>query len=214
MPSYILTGTPGAGKTAILRLLELRGYAVVEEAATDVIAVDHALGHDQMSDLPAFIDKIVLLQRHRQAGAPSQNGATIVFDRSPICTLALSRYSDLAPSRLLRAEIDRILAHQVYQPTVFFVRNQGFVRATPARRISFADALRFERIHEDTYTELGFRLVEVPAVPLAIRVALVTQTIERLHPEPSQPSAIAASRSVNVPVGPLPVLDVGGEVGQ
>jgi predicted ATPase len=68
----------------------------------------------------------------------------------------------------------------VYEPIVFFVRNQGFVRPTPARRISFADALRFERIHEDTYTELGFRLVEVPAAPLANRVRLVRQTIERL----------------------------------
>ena len=184
MPSYILTGTPGAGKTAIVRLLELHGYAVVEEAATDVIAVDHALGHDQMSDLPAFIDKIVLLQRQRQrqTGAPSGNGATVVFDRSPICTLALSRYCDVAPSRLLREEIDRILAQRLYQPTVFFVRNQGFVRPTAARRISFADALRFERIHEHTYTELGFRLVEVPAAPLANRVALVKQTIDRLQP--------------------------------
>lgn len=37
MPAYILTGAPGAGKTAILRLLEANGYPVVEEAATDVI---------------------------------------------------------------------------------------------------------------------------------------------------------------------------------
>jgi len=70
----------------------------------------------------------------------------------------------------------------VYQPTAFFVRNQGFIRATPARRISLADALRFERIHEHTYTELGFQLVEIPAAPLTTRVALITQTIERLQP--------------------------------
>lgn len=182
MPSFVLTGTPGAGKTAILRLLELDGYAVVEEAATDVIAVHHALGYDHMSDLPTFIDKIVLLQRHRQASTPAGNGVTVVFDRSPICTLALSRYSDVEPSRLLREEIDRILTQRVYQPTAFFVRNQGFVHATPARRISFTDALRFERIHERTYAELGFRLVEIPAAPLTDRVALVKQTIERLQP--------------------------------
>jgi predicted ATPase len=35
MPSYILTGPPGAGKTAVLRQLEIIGYAVVEEAATE-----------------------------------------------------------------------------------------------------------------------------------------------------------------------------------
>jgi predicted ATPase len=33
VPSYILTGAPGAGKTAVLRLLETSGYPVVEEAA-------------------------------------------------------------------------------------------------------------------------------------------------------------------------------------
>ena len=44
MPSYVLTGAPGAGKTAILRLLEVSGYPVVEEAATDVIALGNALG--------------------------------------------------------------------------------------------------------------------------------------------------------------------------
>jgi hypothetical protein len=39
MPGYILTGAPGSGKTAILRQLELNGHTVVEEAATDVIAL-------------------------------------------------------------------------------------------------------------------------------------------------------------------------------
>ena len=33
MKRYILTGTPGAGKTAILRALETEGFDVVEEAA-------------------------------------------------------------------------------------------------------------------------------------------------------------------------------------
>jgi len=40
MKRFILTGTPGSGKTAILRQLEMEGYGVVEEAATDVIALD------------------------------------------------------------------------------------------------------------------------------------------------------------------------------
>ena len=39
MRRFILTGTPGSGKTAIIRQLELDGFSVVEEAATDVIAL-------------------------------------------------------------------------------------------------------------------------------------------------------------------------------
>ncbi|MDB5359232.1 MAG: hypothetical protein JWO51_529 [Rhodospirillales bacterium] len=44
MRRYILTGTPGAGKTSIVRRLEVLGHAVVEEAATDIIALDQVEG--------------------------------------------------------------------------------------------------------------------------------------------------------------------------
>ena len=46
MRRFILTGAPGAGKTAIVRELEARGFPVVEEAATDVIAREQAAGVD------------------------------------------------------------------------------------------------------------------------------------------------------------------------
>jgi predicted ATPase len=65
-----------------------------------------------------------------------------------------------------------------YAKTVFFIRNQGFVAATAARRISFADSLVFERIHERTYRDLGFKVVDVPAGPLADRVALIRQVVD------------------------------------
>ena len=41
---FILTGAPGAGKTALVRQLERDGFAMVEEAATDVIALEQAKG--------------------------------------------------------------------------------------------------------------------------------------------------------------------------
>ena len=84
MPRYILTGAPGAGKTAVLRLLEVSGYTVVEEAATDVI-----------------------------------------------------------------------------------------------RQISLADSLVFERLHEQTYRDLGFQLTEIPAGPLDERTALIQHAIRQ-----------------------------------
>jgi stage III sporulation protein SpoIIIAA len=44
MKRYIVTGAPGAGKTAIIRQLELDGFSVVEEAATDIHALWQAKG--------------------------------------------------------------------------------------------------------------------------------------------------------------------------
>lgn len=187
MQGYILTGAPGAGKTAILRLLEISGHTVIEEAATDVIALGRALGSEEPWHDPAFIDKVVSLQRHRQDSAVAAGSETAFFDRSPVCTLALSRYLDFTTSHLLACEVDRVLAECVYVPTAFFIRNQGFVQATAARRISFEDSLVFEQLHEQTYRDLGFQLVEVPAGPLAARVELVRRTVEQLQQQPWLP---------------------------
>jgi predicted ATPase len=177
VPSYALTGAPGSGKTAVLRLLEIGGYKVVEEAATDVIALANALGQDEPWRDHDFIDKVIALQRRRQDSVRAAPDAAVFFDRSPVCTLALSRYLGFAPSRLLASEVSRIVAEGTYETTVFFIRNQGFVQPTAARRISFEDSLVFERLHEQAYRDLGFRLVEVPAGPLADRVALIQQTV-------------------------------------
>jgi predicted ATPase len=181
MPAYILTGAPGSGKTAVLRLLETLGYAVVEEAATDVIALRQAQGCAEPWREPSFIDEIIALQQRRQdAARPTAQSATIFLDRSLACTLALSRYLDLPEPPLLGHEITRLLAGGAYEASAFFIRNQGFVQATDARRISFQDSLTFERLHEQAYQELGFQLVEVPAGPLADRVAVILKAVSQL----------------------------------
>ncbi|HEX3963293.1 MAG TPA: AAA family ATPase [Trebonia sp.] len=179
MPSYILTGAPGAGKTAVLRLLETSGYPVVEEAATDVIALGNALGRVEPWHDHDFIDKVITLQRQRQDSLRAAGGATVFFDRSPVCTLTLSRYLGFTTSRLLASEVGRVVAEGWYETTAFFIRNQGFVQPTAARQINFEDSLAFERLHEQTYRDLGFQLVEVPAGPLADRVALIRHAVSQ-----------------------------------
>jgi len=176
MPSYVLTGAPGAGKTAILRLLEIRGHAVVEEAATDVIALGQALGQGEPWSEDDFIDKVVALQRKRQNSARAA-GDAVFFDRSPACTLALSRYLGFPVPTLLADEVSRMAREGTYARTVFFVRNQGFIQTTAARQISFEDSLVFEQLHEQVYRDLGYELVYVPAGPLASRVAMIQQAI-------------------------------------
>jgi predicted ATPase len=179
VPSYVLTGAPGAGKTAVLRLLEASGYPVVEEAATDVIALGSALGRAEPWHDHDFIDKVITLQRQRQDSVRAAGGATVFFDRSPVCTLALRRYLGSTTSRLLDREVSRVVAEGIYEPMVFLIRNQGFVKPTAARQISFEDSLVFERLHEQVYRDLGFQLVEVPAGPLAHRAALIRQTVSQ-----------------------------------
>ncbi len=161
MKSYILTGTPSAGKTAILRQLELDGFGVVEEAATDLIALWHARGVDQPWMEPWFLDAVAALQQQRQIRAASMADTIQFHDRSAICTAALAAFLGAPVTPGLAGELERIQRDAVYEKRAFFIRSLGFVAPTAARRISPEDALRFERIHEETYRKFGFEIVSI-----------------------------------------------------
>lgn len=173
MRRFIVTGMPGAGKTAIIRHLEFEGFSVVEEAATDVIAAEQARGIAEPWMRPSFIDQIVDLQKQRQIRAACQTDEVQFHDRSVVCTAALAVYLGYPFSGLLVRELERIKTEAVYQSRVFLVQNLGFIKPTEARRISFEDALRFERIHEETYRRFGFELVPVGPGEVQDRVRLI-----------------------------------------
>lgn len=174
---WVLTGAPGAGKTAVLQALATRGHDVVAEAATDVIAVLQAQGVDEPWTRADFCDRIALLQRRRQEQPLSPGTRVQVFDRSPLCTLALSRFLGRAPTPALIAEVDRVVRDEIYEPRVFLVRPLGAIEATAARRITYADSLRFEVVHQQVYVEHGFALHHVSVAAVGERAAMVEALI-------------------------------------
>lgn len=179
MKRYILTGAPGAGKTSILRALESMGYAVAEEAATDVIAIEHRRGIEEPWTDPSFLEKILAVQLQRQEERIDPPAPVQVFDRSPVCTLALARWLGLTTPAVVRDALIRLDEERTYERKVFFIRPIGFVEPTAARRINFEDSVRFERVHEEVYQELGYQLIDVPAGPVVERAGLVDKLIRR-----------------------------------
>jgi predicted ATPase len=175
MKRFIVTGTPGSGKTAVIRQLERDGFSVVEEAATDVIALEQARGIAEPWMHPSFIDAVANLQRQRQMRAA---GEVQFHDRSVVCTAALAAYLGYPVSATLLLELERIQAEAVYQRRVFFVRNLGFITPSQARRISFEEALRFEQIHEETYRNFGFEIFPVEPGDVDQRVAAIKAAIQ------------------------------------
>lgn len=178
MRRYILTGTPGSGKTSILQALKHQGYAVVEEAATDIIALEHRRGNLEPWRQPDFIDNIVRLQKQRQMTTATQPHTLQFYDRSPLCTYALSLHLGYPPSPKLLEELERMEREQIYQQQVFFIDHLGFIEPTEARKISFEDSLRFEQIHRETYVAFGYDCLHIAPQPLAERVARITEMLE------------------------------------
>jgi predicted ATPase len=177
MRRFIITGAPGAGKTAIIRQLELDGFSVVEEAATDVIAAAQAQGTVEPWKDPEFIDLIAKLQRDRQIRASYQADEIQFHDRCVVCTKALAKYLGHPFSPFLAGELERVNKEAIYQNRVFFIRNLGFITPTDARRISFEETVRFEQIHEETYRDFGFELISVEPGSLLERVSMIKAAI-------------------------------------
>jgi predicted ATPase len=173
---YILTGTPGCGKTSIIRSLEVAGYLVVEEAATDIIALRQAQGIAEPHTHPSFIDDITNLQKLRQMRIADVREVQF-YDRSPLCTYALSIWLGFPISGTLADEMERIAKAQTYQKEVFFIENLGFCEPTAARKISFEDSLQFEKVHEETYRSFGYECVRVAPRELSARVEQITRYV-------------------------------------
>jgi predicted ATPase len=124
-----------------------------------------------------FLIKIVEMQRDRQLCCAADGARVQIFDRSPICTLALARQLGQPVPPPLAAEIERITAARIYERRVFFLRPIGFIVATAARRISYADSLVFEAAHEKAYREHGFEIADVPPAGIEERAATVAALI-------------------------------------
>ena len=176
MKRYVLTGTPGCGKTSIIRSLELDGYSVVEEAATDIIALRNAQGIVEPHTQAAFIDDITNLQKQRQLRVAGLEGIQF-YDRSPVCTYALSRWLGVPISTILADEMERIRVERTYQQQVFFIENLGFCEPTQARRITFEDSIKFEKVHEETYREFGYECIRVAPQELAARAEQIERYV-------------------------------------
>jgi predicted ATPase len=177
MKRYILTGTPGCGKTSILRALEMTGASVITEAATDVIAYKQMQGESAPWENSAFIDNIIKLQKQRQMDRCFDYSDRQFYDRSPICTYALALYLGFDPSINLMNEIDRIHKNNMYEKRVFFVENLGSIAHTEARKISFEESLLFEQIHLDAYKTFGYECVMIPAAPIAERIKMILESL-------------------------------------
>jgi predicted ATPase len=158
--------------------LQQRGYHVVSEAATDVIAARQLAGCDEPWAEADFIESVVGIQKRRQIEAAASGAAVELYDRSPICTAALVEYLERSMTPPLQQELDRIARERLYDRRVLFVRNIGVCEPTAARRITLAESLRFEEMHERTYIAFGYELVDVAPDTIGARADFVQARIE------------------------------------
>jgi predicted ATPase len=71
----------------------------------------------------------------------------------------------------------RIEKAQIYQKQVFFIENLGHCEPTAARKITFEDSLKFEKVHEETYRSFGYECIKIAPRDLSSRVEQITRYV-------------------------------------
>jgi len=152
------TGGPGAGKTTLLHSLAQRGYAIVPEAAREIIAERKSRGESPRPDPLEFARAIVARDIERYDAVRSEPGP-VFFDRSLVDSLGMLA----ALGELTDADRQALLRRHPYHPSAFILPPwQDIYRTDSERDQTWEQAVAVFESLQRWYTRCGLRLIEVP----------------------------------------------------
>ena len=180
MPHVVLTGGPGAGKTAVLGELAAMGYTTVEDTARAIIAERVARGASPRPDLPTFAREILRRDIAKYVGQP-RTSQWVFFDRGLIDSVGMLQ--EVAP--LPAHELQAMLAAYPFHPSVFVFPPWEAIYVNDSERDqSFTDAIN---VHDKVvlwYRSCGYIVHEVPRLPVAQRAQHVVEYLAQGNASP------------------------------
>jgi predicted ATPase len=168
---FVLTGAPGAGKTAILDRIGA-GIHLVGEPAREILAEQRSVGDADTHDPTRFVDLLLERSIDKHEAAQRWEGP-VVFDRGVPDCVAYAVLMGTDPTAA-RAACERYR----YHPEVLVVEPWEEIYVTDTERtMSFADTIPFHAALLDAYERAGYSLVEVPRDSAANRAAFVRELV-------------------------------------
>jgi predicted ATPase len=175
-PFHVLTGGPGAGKTTLIEALACAGFTCVPEAGRAVIGEQEASGGCALPSVDPLAFAEAMLARDI-AAFDANRAATgpVFFDRGIPDVAGYLRLEGLpVPDDLLSEARTRRYAG------IFICPPWPDIYVTDKERKQTAElAVRTYDAMVETYTELGYALVEVPRAPVAERVRFILTAVGR-----------------------------------
>jgi predicted ATPase len=174
---FVLTGGPGSGKTILIEALKARGHAATEEAGRGVIREEMRDGGNGLPwvDRARFAELMFDWELRSYRDAERQDDP-VVFDRGLPDTIGYLRLEGLDAPAWMEEQAWRLR----YNKRVFIAPPWREIFGNDEeRRQSWSVAVRTYDIMVETYTEMGYELVEVPRAPVEERVEFVIGEIRR-----------------------------------
>ena len=171
----ILTGAPGAGKTAILDAVG-DGVRRVGEPAREVLAELRAAGdtktHDR--DWAGFVGLLLERSIRKHEEAAGRDGS-VLFDRGVPDCIAYASVLDVDPDPSVKAA-----RTYRYNAEVLVLEPWEEIYSTDDERtMSYADTVAFHQAVVDAFERTGYALVTVPKASVEERAAFVLDFVNR-----------------------------------
>lgn len=163
---YIITGGPGAGKTTLLLELEKRGYKCIPEVARRIIQEQMASGGDALpwKNMERYT---IAMQEGSIAVYIAANKSEITFfDRGIPDTITHCNLINKPVPDTLKQAAENFR----YNKIVFMLPPWKEIYETDTERKQTWEeaAITYIKLNE-TYEEYGYKLIEIPPLPVAER---------------------------------------------
>jgi predicted ATPase len=165
----VITGAPCSGKTAVIHMLEERGYQVVHEVARAYIDRELVKGKT-LSEIKAnewAFERNILLEKIKIEAQLSPD-EIIFFDRAVPDSIAYYKLNGLNPAEPLQK------SREVRYQNVFFFERLSFL-ADPVRSEDEKTAHRLGQLIEESYRSLGYDLIHVPLSSVEKRAEFILE---------------------------------------
>ncbi|MHA2859421.1 AAA family ATPase [Vibrio harveyi] len=172
MTPIVITGGPGAGKTTLLNALGELGYATFAEGSRTLIEQQSQLDNGILpwTNLPEFANLCLELMGKQKREA--LNHPVAFVDRAIPDIVAYLKVGGCPVEQAF------LIESAGYQSKVLTCRPEASIYVQDdVRPHSFEEALQIHQTLVDTYTELGYEVVEVPWGSVAERVVFVRRVI-------------------------------------
>jgi len=171
---YVITGGPGFGKTSIIDGLERRGYNSVHEISRSIIKEQLQIGGDVLpwKNLNTFSRLVFEKRIHQHAETPKDKHS--FFDRGIPDVVAYMVRDELElPDKYVHA-----LSEYNYNEIIFLTPpwKEIFVNDNE-RKENFDEACDIHEYIKSTYTNLGYKIVEIPKLVIEQRVDFILETL-------------------------------------
>lgn len=158
---YVITGGPHCGKSTIIKALQQRGFAVVPEAAREVIRLGHAYPWENNYSFQCYM---MDMQRRLEAKFP---GEPRFLDRALHDSIGYCKFW----KNRIPLKVQEKLKRRTYAD-VFFLDPVGDYQGDAERKETQKQARDIARFVEEGYISAGFTPIRVPAFNCSKRTSI------------------------------------------